>query len=184
MKTFVFFLLMLSVSICAFGQNKSKADALAKPDFSGTWLLDKSKSKNVEFGLTLIVEHREPAMKVTKTYNFNGAKRTVEENYSTDGRAAADSSFGSDNISEKAVWRDGILIHTKQVSKGGKKVEQTTTENWELSKDGKFLTVTLTETIPLNVKTTGLSSPQMNQSGPAQDDTIRVFKFRRETEGK
>ena len=182
MKTCIFFLLILAFSMAAFGQDKSKTDVLPKPDFSGKWLLEQSKSKNVDFDLTLTVEHREPEMKVTKVYNFKGAKRTVEENYFTDGRAAADSAFGADAISQKAIWRGGTLIRTKQVSKnGGKAIEQTTTENWELSKDGKTLTLTLTESVPLNVKTTGLSSPQQtNQPSVAQDEIVRVFKFKRE----
>ncbi len=185
MKNCILFVLILTFSMTAFGQDKSKADALPKPDFSGKWLLEQSKSKNVDFDLTLLVEHREPEMKVTKIYNFKGAKRTVEENYFTDGRAAADAEFGSDAISQKAVWRGGTLIRTKEVSKGsGKTVEQTTTENWELSKDGKMLTLTLTESVLVPTKTASLTSPQTNRSGTGQDETVRVFKFRRDQEGK
>ena len=60
--TSLFFVLILT--FVTFGQtDTSKPDKKVKPDFSGSWILDKSKTKKVSYDLTLIVAHREPEMK-------------------------------------------------------------------------------------------------------------------------
>ncbi|MGI8787652.1 MAG: hypothetical protein ACR2HG_07835 [Pyrinomonadaceae bacterium] len=182
MKTFISILFVLIFSFSAFAQTDKNSVEKPKPDFSGTWILDRAKSKKVDFDLTLIVVHKEPEMKVTKIYNFKGAKKTDEQTYYTDGRRVPDSEMGSEIITQQAFWAGNNLIHKYQVSKAqGKTVEQTNTEKWELSKDGKTLTLTMTETLPAtNPNQNG--KMQTNQGVTSQADFVKELKFKREDE--
>ena len=178
MKTTISLLIILILSFTVFAQaDKNKSGKTAKPDFSGTWVIDESKNKNLGYDLTLIVVHKEPEMKVTKIYDFKGAKKTVEQTYYTDGRTSPDSPTGFSTVSQKTDWRGVILFNTQQASKdGGKTNEQTITEKWELSADGKVLTLTRNETSSVPSKNIG-----NGQSGTATSDISTVLRFKRDT---
>lgn len=176
MKTTATLFFILIFSIVTFGQiDKNKSDEKIKPNFTGVWILDESKSKDVGYGLTLTVMHKEPEMKVTKLYNFKGAKKIVEQVYYTDNRAVPDSPMGFSPVSQKSVWQSDRLVHTQQASKdSGKTIEQTITEKWELSADGKTLALTINETASVQSK-----NIRTGQSGISQSDVTTVLKFKR-----
>jgi hypothetical protein len=167
---------ILLLSLASFAQTDGKkTDEKVKPDFSGTWVLDESKTKNLGYDLTLIVIHKEPEIKVTKTYDFKGAKRIVEQTYYTDGRQVANAAMGFSTISQKTDWQSDKLFHTQQASKdNGKTIEQTITEKWELSSDGKILTLRTVETASVQSK-----NMRTGQTGISQSDTTTVLKFKR-----
>ena len=134
----------------------------ATPNFSGTWLLDKTKSKdlprqweNVE-SVTMTVTQDDKQLTVdnkikrnenadqgggrgmgmmgVSTFKLDGSENKVE----TTGERAMTSTF-------KAVpSKDGKTLELDTVRKGdfqGNEVTFTTKETWELSADGKTLTV-------------------------------------------
>src|SRR5688572_15399025 len=79
--------LLLVVGVCV-GQTASKA----KPDFSGVWVLDESKSdisehpegKVAEYVMTIV--HKEPEFRTVKKYKRGGRDHVEESIYYTDGR--------------------------------------------------------------------------------------------------
>jgi hypothetical protein len=144
-------LLTLCLSAGAAGDDKKKA----RPDFSGTWKLDGSKS---EYGLfsdrplskadaTLVVTHREPELKLVRTLRLNGHEETREFTYFTDERGESNpGSFGSGVLNSKTRW-DGerVTAHAKTAwpARGGRpEVLLETTQTWQLSSGGKALTHT------------------------------------------
>jgi len=82
------------ILICALGTTSAPAQAKrkvvkAKPDFSGTWLLDTAKS-NVGSSATpdqpLKITHRDPEFRITRMVASNGQVNGRDFVYYTDGR--------------------------------------------------------------------------------------------------
>jgi len=123
------------------------------PDLSGTWTLDRSKS---DFGVfwdrplaktdaTLVVLHREPELKVTRTLRLNGREETKELVYYTDGRGESNpAAIGGGTADSKTNWeRDSIVARAKLSRPGAKgRVEVELIETWRMSGDRKTLTHT------------------------------------------
>ena len=123
------------------------------PDLSGTWALDRSKS---DFGVfwdrplaktdaTLVVSHKEPELKVTRTLRLNGREETKELVYYTDGRGESNpAAIGGGTADSKTNWeRDSIVARSKLSRPGAKgRVEVELTETWRMSGDRKTLTHT------------------------------------------
>ena len=143
--------LTLCLSAGAAGDDKKKA----RPDFSGRWELDRSKS---EYGLfedrplskaeaTLVVTHREPELKFVRTLRLNGREETKEFTYYTDGRGESNpGAFGSGVLDSKTSW-DGerVAAHAKTTwpaREGRPEVVLETTQTWQLSSGGRALTHT------------------------------------------
>src|SRR3954454_7729611 len=68
----------------------SAAAQSAPPNFTGTWTLDASKS---DFGpmpgpesIVMVVDHKEPAIKVNVTQKSQMGDATTDSNYTTDGK--------------------------------------------------------------------------------------------------
>ena len=59
--------------------------ALAAPDFSGTWMMNVSKSKNLgmmsSMQITLKIEQTQNSLKVIETTKFNGQDQVRELHY-------------------------------------------------------------------------------------------------------
>lgn len=153
-------LLLLSAFVCAApcAAQEKKKEPPARPDFSGTWVLDLKKSgyqvrdpRAVTLPTTLVITHGEPEVRVTR--KFSGAyseERGGEIVYYTDERGEKNTLAGSDRVSLSGT----IETHTKW--KGARLVIRGTeylvafgdantfdfTERWELSADGNTLTQT------------------------------------------
>lgn len=182
MKIYLAAILIFVFTVGAFAQSdkKNSGDA-ARPDFSGTWTIDRTKTKKLDFDLKLIVVQKEPEMKVTKIYNFKGAKKIDEQTYYTDGRRTPDETTDTNIVSIDAAWSGNAYIRKRQISRvQGKAIVLTTTEKWELSKDGKTLTLTLTETVPATNPNEGGSV--QTQGILSSADYTKVIKFQRAEE--
>src|SRR5919112_967603 len=94
MKRVLLTLCLLAACAAGVGAAAARDDKKAKPDLSGTWELDRSKS---DFGLfrdrpiskadsTLVVAHREPELKISRTLRLNGQQELKEFTYYTDER--------------------------------------------------------------------------------------------------
>jgi hypothetical protein len=124
--------------------------AAAKPNFSGTWVLDKSRSFSNPAGLdqTLVVTHDGDRVKVEAKLVTPQGERLINEEYSLDGKEAEFAPPGAPAGAKgrrRAYWLPdgrGIVIEdeVKSDSPGGP-VTQQTVRKWLLSADGATLTV-------------------------------------------
>jgi hypothetical protein len=118
--------------------------AADKPNFSGVWKLDASKS---DFGqrpapekMERTVEHAEPSMKVKMLTVSPRGERSTESSYTTDGKPGKAQIMGQD-AKVMAKWKGDTLVVTLTADFQGNEVKQE--EVWKLSGDGKTL---MTET--------------------------------------
>lgn len=136
------------VWIAGAGQTTDKSKK--RPDLSGVWALDTSKSNIGKQKLTdyvLSIVHHEPEIRMTKTYKEGGRERSEEIIYYTDGRAEF-SSVGGKNSEPTTRWQGNKLVRRSSTTPKGAPqafppIEVVTTETWELSPDGKTLTRTV-----------------------------------------
>ena len=146
------------VALCAAQDGKSKSDA-GRPDFSGNWVLDHSKSAlgplernlaNAE--VTLVISHKEPEFKMTRKANVGGREVSQILNYYSDGRGETNPPpFGSADIKTKTKWDKNKLVSSSSQSittPRGETFYIDTSERRELSGDGKSLTITVSISSP------------------------------------
>jgi hypothetical protein len=156
----VFFLCLIFGVSVAQTKNGSKT---TRPDLSGVWAFDESRSevdprfrdKAQDFVLTIV--HKEPEIRLTKTYQQHGHKQTEESIYYTDGRPEYHSRTGKD--SEPVTrWRGNKLVRRTVTALSGSiggtfpPLEIVMTEEFELSADGKTLIRTITHSGTITAK--------------------------------
>ena len=148
------FLLCLVFGV-SVAQTKNGSKTKTIPDLSGVWALDEANSKidprlrdKVE-DYVLTIVHKEPEIRLTKTYRQHGRKQTEESIYYTDGRPEYHSGTGKDP-EPVTRWRGNKLVRRTVTSLSGgisgtfPPLETVMTEELELSADGKTLTRTIT----------------------------------------
>src|SRR5258705_12066796 len=92
--------LPFAVSVCLAQSNGNKSNKKTRPNFSGIWMLDYSRSsldpamrkKVVDYVLT--VDHREPEIRITRKSKEGGREYAEERVYYTDRRPELTSSAG------------------------------------------------------------------------------------------
>jgi hypothetical protein len=111
-----------------------------KPNFTGTWKLDVSKS---DFGVlppdnsrTCVIDHSDPVLKVAVSADTAQGKQDFTLNYTTDGKEAANS-FGGLEIKSILGWESGTLVENGKFKYQDQDV--TVKQVWLLSDDGKTL---------------------------------------------
>ena len=125
--------------------------ALVKPDFSGTWVMDKNRSFSNPAGLeqTLIVVHTGDQIKLeSKLVTTRGGEQTISESYTLDGKETEFTPPGTQPGAKgkrKASWLPegrGVLIEDNVTSDSPKgPVTSQVMCKWTLSADGSTLTV-------------------------------------------
>jgi hypothetical protein len=130
---FSFMLLTLVVGI---------AQAQTRPNLSGTWKVNMSKS---DFGhgpapeaRTDIIVHEEPNLKDTITQSNQQGEITYDMNYSTDSKETINTIRKSE-FKSIAHWDGSQLAIESKGSLGG--AATTLKDHWSLSEDGKTLTL-------------------------------------------
>jgi hypothetical protein len=123
-----------------------------KPNFSGTWKLDKEKSElgtdeggRFRGGMfdSLVIEHKEPKLAIKRKMHLpSGEERTVESKYSTDGESNSNEGFRGMTSKSKTHWEEEKLITESTVETQRGTME--TKEIRSLSADGKTMTVEMT----------------------------------------
>jgi hypothetical protein len=147
-------LLMLILASFALAQDNKSKDA--RPDFSGTWALDKAKSdlgpyeRVVARGdITLVIEHKDPELKITRKFTAGGNTSSVVFAYYSDGRGETNpAALGNGDVKTKTRW-DKKKLESKFSSsykspRDGRVTYFETIDRRELSADGKILTITTT----------------------------------------
>jgi hypothetical protein len=149
LRSVLFLCLVFGVSVAQTKNSKTTT----RPDLSGVWAFDESRSeidprlRDNEHLLTIV--HKEPEIRLTKTYEKNGRKLTVETIYYTDGRPEFHSRTGYDSEPETR-WRGNKLVRKVVTSPYGGSSGVFTSlpivmiEEIQLSADGKTLTRTIT----------------------------------------
>jgi hypothetical protein len=115
----------------------------AATDFSGTWVMNASKSQNLgmmsTMQITLKIEQSQNSLKVLETSKFNGQEQTRELRYDLSGKAAANSGPMGDPNETITKWAGNTLetTWTQEGAVAGTKVVRTETR-W-LSDGGKSM---------------------------------------------
>lgn len=125
-----------------------------KPDLNGTWVRDNPKS---DFGryaasplakaeATLVIESKEPEIKMTRTVKIDGQDDARGYTYYSDGRGETNPPLlGQGEVKSKTKWDGAKLVAkastSRQTPNGAVYTE--IVEKWEVSADGKTLTDTL-----------------------------------------
>lgn len=126
------------------------ASSGAKPNFSGTWKLDVTKS---DFGVlpppnsrTDVIEHSEPAIKVTRTEDGSEGKQSFTLAFTTDGKEATNNAGGLE-LKTILTWEGSSLAMNGKFKY--QDADVTSKEVWLLSDDGKILTQNAHYTSPM-----------------------------------
>ena len=147
--------LLLALCLFAFaaaGDDKKKGGK-PHPDFSGTWQLDRAKSDFGEWSdrplskadSTLVVEHRDPELKIRRTLSLNGQEEVKEFAYYTDERGETNqATLGVGEVKSKTKWDGDKVVSEAQIKRRGQggAYELNVMQKWQVSSDGKTLTNT------------------------------------------
>lgn len=137
MKTTISVLLICVTTIAALAANRS--------EFSGTWVFDPEKSKNIgmmsEMKMTQTIEQSSTSLDVTADTIFQGNNQQMKTHYDLTGKPASNDSPMAGPSETISKW-DGEKVVTTWTSKGAVAGSKTVrTETRSLSSDGKTMTV-------------------------------------------
>ncbi|HWS88101.1 MAG TPA: hypothetical protein VN282_14120 [Pyrinomonadaceae bacterium] len=150
MKALLMALCLLAACAAAAAGDDRKGP---RPDFSGTWRIDRGKSDYGEWAdkplakadSTLVVEHRDPELKIRRTLSLNGQEEVKDFAYYTDGRGETNqATLGVGEVRSKTRWDGDRVVSEAQLKRRGQggTYELTVTQRWQVSSDGKTLTNT------------------------------------------
>jgi len=112
--------------------------ASAKPNFSGTWRLNKAKSNygpvSAPNRMERKIVHADPTLKMIIVQGNDEGERTVEQEYRTDGSEVVNK-IGSREVASTAKWEGQVLVISSEHG------DLAQSERWTLSEDGKVLTL-------------------------------------------
>jgi hypothetical protein len=172
-KIAIFLWILLSaVSGLAEVENREPVSQ-SRPNLSGTWALDKTKTDLKHYdrdlkksGITLVVEHHETEIKITRTFKSEGKDRKQELVYYTDGRGEKNPILegGKMRVKSHTRWIGNELmtksIFRNPLAERGVFEQQEVLTKWELSNDGRTLTQTISVSKPnINLPGRGLFIP-------------------------
>jgi hypothetical protein len=134
----LFTILLLLVAVLFLGTH-----ALAAPDFSGTWVFNVSKSKNIgmmsSMQITLKIKQTASELVVSELSKYNGQEYTRELHYDLSGKSVSNTGPMGDANDTISKWTRSTLetIWTQDGAVAGSKVSRTETRS--LSNDGKTM---------------------------------------------
>ena len=121
----------------------------AKPDFSGEWKLNLSKS---DFGKSAAprsvlshIQHHDPKLTVESEIVGPAGSYTTKYEWTTDGREVVNTIRGNE-IKATVLWNHDALVSNAQTTVDG--VSLKIIDRWQLSPDEKQLTVSRTIVAP------------------------------------
>ena len=116
------------------------------PNFTGTWTLDAAKS---DFGpmpppesVVMVIDHKEPTVKVTTTQKTQMGDSSNDSTYTTDGKENVNKMrgpAGDQDVKSTTKWNGKTLETSRTIEAQGMSIG--IDDSWELSPDGKALTV-------------------------------------------
>ena len=120
--------------------------ALAKPNFTGDWKLNTSKSTFGEMpapdSMTYKITHADPKLSTAVKQSGQMGEFEMQASYTTDGKECSNQGFGGSTAKSVVKWDgDTLVIETKGQFGDN---EFTMTQKWTLSADGKTLNIVQT----------------------------------------
>jgi len=119
------------------------AAAQDKPNFSGKWVLDLSKSSFEPLpapeSLVRVIDHKEPKLKISETTKDQRGERTRDRDITTDGKDNK-TTVGANEYVSKSRW-DGNRLITEGTLKLQDGTNVDIKETVELSDDGNVMTL-------------------------------------------
>lgn len=116
--------------------------AVAKPNFTGDWKMNATKSSFGDFpapsSMTLKVAHEDPSLKVATAMVSDYGEWNSEAAYTTDGKECTNKMRENESKSVLNWDADTLVINTKAEFGGN---AMTINDKWSLSEDGKTLTI-------------------------------------------
>lgn len=120
--------------------------ALAKPNFSGDWKLNTSKSTFGEMpapdSMTLKITHDDPKLGTATKQSSQMGEFEMQATYTTDGKESTNQGFGGSANKSTVKWDGDTLVVETKGQFGDN--EFTMTQKWTLSADGKTFTIVQT----------------------------------------
>jgi len=136
--------------IIAFCISQNVGAAVSKPDFNGTWVLDRDRSFSNPPGLeqTLVIVHSGDRIQLDSKIKTDRGETQVSETYTLDGKETDFTPSGGQPDAKgkrDAHWLPdgrGIVINDSVTASSPKgPVVNRVTRKWTLSSDGSTLTV-------------------------------------------
>jgi len=133
--------------------------ARALPNFSGTWQVDKSQSTVhserpmaslvTQVSLTMVIDHRDPEVKIEQRGSLGITGRTVVTIYYTDGREASNRAGRGEVMTSRSHWENGTLVTDARIVRGEGAARQAVTRRdvMSLAEDGKSLVLESTRKV-------------------------------------
>ncbi|MBS1859955.1 MAG: hypothetical protein JST11_31590 [Acidobacteria bacterium] len=120
--------------------------ALAKPNFSGDWKLNVTKSSFGQMpapsSMTQKITHEDPKLTTEMHQSSERGDFDMKASYTTDGKECANEGFGGSTMKSVLKW-DGDTLAIETKGQFGDN-EFTMSDKWVLSEDGKTLNITRT----------------------------------------
>jgi hypothetical protein len=116
-----------------------------KANFSGTWTMNRQKSKFANEGpdaITIKLDHKDDTLAETLTMSGGNGERTIATKYSTDGKES-DLQLGSDTAKATVKWEGEAIVIEWKAGEGRFFRRKLT-----LSPDGKMLTMNVKQDRP------------------------------------
>lgn len=107
------------------------------PNFSGVWEVDFQKSRleiEAPSSSTFVMDHKDPALTLTRTHRAEGYEDTITLALSTDGSLCINHK-GEVEIRSTCVWQGSALCFRSEVLARGIRAENTVV--YEMSDDGR-----------------------------------------------
>ena len=132
-----------SVVLAVFSLCTGFAQTPQRPNFSGRWRMVKDQSDFGKFGapdmIVRVVDHHDPTMNVHTVQTKGKSTTSADVSYFTNGDETTNNLSGRDAIS-KCFWDDNTLV-VRTETKNSKNEETQIIDRWDLSSDGKTLTI-------------------------------------------
>jgi hypothetical protein len=128
--------------VLAFSFGLSAVPVDAKPNLSGDWKLNVSRSEFGEFpapsSMTMKNSHEEPALKALSKVVSDAGEATYDLNFRTDGVETVNMA-GPTELKTTSKWDGDVLVMNTKGTFGD--TEVTLVDKWDLSDGGKTLTI-------------------------------------------
>lgn len=127
----IFCLLMVLSVIGAWAQ--------ARPEFSGLWKLDNSRSVPKRNGdVTLRIEHHDPELTIETliSHDLTNSRHAIQK-YATDGKVSVSTGADGDEFHSAVVWKESSLVFSVEEHEEGRILRSI--ETWSLIEDGATL---------------------------------------------
>ncbi len=121
----------------------------ARPDLSGTWQLDASKSEmpvNKLSGLTMLISEKDGKININEDEKLaDGKERKITYTCTTDGKECE----VPETKAKASFWYNGPMLVSMETEHGGSVIR----ERLKLSPDSKLLNVEISSLVPVSDKT-------------------------------